>query len=152
MLNSAASSSRVSRGRDGDICIDAGVLSVWCRGSLAWQDRELELALENFAFIAAVTTLAPSCRFVGDSEILIACYDGLPFTAVAFHSQNRTDNPNCVSRRIRMLTRRLVVPDETFYCLVGEGQRPLVESAFSVVESNEEWQIYLMKCRLDVSS
>lgn len=124
MLNSAASSSRVDLGRDGDICIDAGGLSAWRRGSLAWQDRELELALENFASIAAVTTLAPNCRFVGDSEILIACYHGLPFTAVAFHSQSRADNPNCVSRRIRMLTRRLVAPDETLHCLVGEGSGP----------------------------
>lgn len=152
MLNSAASSSQVGLWRDGDICIDAGVLSARRRSSLARQDRELELALENFAFVADVTTLAPNCRFVGDSEILIACYDGLPSTAVAFHSQNRTSNSKYVFRRGSILTRRLVAPNETFYCLVGGRQRSPVESVFWVVENNEEWQKYLMKCRLDVSS
>lgn len=152
MLNSAASSSRVNLGRDGDICIDGGVLSAWRRPSLAWRGRELERALENFAFIADVTTLAPNCRFVGDAEILIACYDGLPFTAGSFHSQNRTYDQRCVSRRIRMPTGRLVASDETFCCLVGQGQRSLVESAFWVFESHEEWHMCLMKCQLDVSS
>lgn len=112
----------------------------------------MELALESFAFIADVTTLAPNYRFVGDSEILVALYDRLPFTAIAFHTHNRTDNLEYVSQRIRMLTRRLIAPGETLYCLVGEGQRPLVESAFEVVESHEEWQMYLMKCQLDISS
>ena len=79
MLNSAASSSRVGLGQDGDICIDAG--------------------------------------------ILIARYDGLPFTVVAFRNQHTTDNQKYTSRRIRKLMRRLVAHDETFYYLVGESQR-----------------------------
>lgn len=86
MLNSIASTSRADLGRDANVHIDAGGVSAWRRRSRPWQDRELELALVDFTSVADVTALAPSCRFVGDTEILVARYDGLPFPAVAFHT------------------------------------------------------------------
>ncbi len=116
---------------------------------MAWQGRELEQALADFAFIADMTTLASECRFAGDDEVLVARYDGLPFTAIAFHTRNGSTNPDDASRRVTVLTRRLLAPRETFYCLVSEEQRSLVESAFRVLESHEEWQ---MVFRGDIST
>lgn len=144
MLNSAAPSPSWADpgfGRGADTSADDVDLSIWRERSRAWQERELEQALANFTFVANVTTLAPDCRFAGDAETLVARYEGLPFAAIAFHSQNRTGDRDTISRRITALTRRLIAPDETFYCLVDEEQRPLVASAFLVLENYEEWQM-----------
>ena len=81
------------------------------------------------------------CQLVGDARTLVARYDGLPFTAVAFRTQDTTDHPEYLSGTIASLTRRLVAPDEAFYCLVGQRQRSLVASAFRVLASYEEWQM-----------
>lgn len=128
MLNSVASSSRADPGlgRDGDIDTDGGGLSVRRRRSLEWQACELEQTLEDFAFIADVTILAPDCRSVGDAEVLVARYDGLLFTALTLHSEHAAGNRDTIYRRMVTLTGRLIPPDETFYCLVDEGHSSLV--------------------------
>ena len=111
----------------------------------------MELALVDFTSVADVTALVPSFRFEGDTQILVARYDGLPFPAVAFHTQRRMGNLEYVIRRLRMRTRRPVVAELPWY-LVDEGRRSVVESASSITESQQEWQMYLLKCRLAVSS
>jgi len=90
-------------------------------------------ALAHFTFIADVTTLAPACRFAGDAETLVARYDGLPFTAIAFHG----DDP----ARLAALTRQLLAPGEETWCLVSEEQWLLVQTFCRVLEVRQEWQM-----------
>lgn len=142
MLNSAASSwASLDVEQGTDVHIDDGDLSGWRQWALTTQEHELERVLTDFAFIADVTTLASDCHFVGDAGTLVARYDGLPFTAVAFRSQDTTEHPRHISRTIAALTRRLVQPAEVFYCLVGKKQRSLIASAFRVLACHEEWQM-----------
>jgi ribosomal protein S18 acetylase RimI-like enzyme len=108
-------------------------LSTWRERCIAWQERDLEQALSYVTFVADVTTLAPDCRFVGNEAVLIARYDALPFPALAFYG----DDP----RQVTDMIHRLVEPHETFYCLVGEEQWPLVKAAICVLETHQEWQM-----------
>jgi len=108
-------------------------LSAWRERCRKWQEQGLEQALAYFTFIADVTTLTADCRFAGDAETLAARYDGLPFAAVAFYGQD--------AARLAALTHRLLTPDEEFYCLVGEEQWALVQTAYSVLEVDQEWQM-----------
>jgi ribosomal protein S18 acetylase RimI-like enzyme len=116
-------------------------VTVWRERCLLWQEQDLERALAYFTFIADVTTLASDCRFAADSETLIARYDGLPFAAIAFHSQGGStrhcDNPE----RIANLTRRLIAPRETFYCLVADDELALLQDAYCVLETHPEQQM-----------
>jgi len=108
-------------------------LSTWRERCIAWQERDLEQALAYFTFVADVTTLAPDCQFVGNETALAARYDALPFPALAFYG----DDP----RQITAMTHRLVDPDETFYCLVGEEQWPLLRAVTRILETHQEWQL-----------
>jgi ribosomal protein S18 acetylase RimI-like enzyme len=116
-------------------------VSIWRERCLLWQKRDLQRALAHFTFIADVTTLAAACRFAGDSDTLVARYDGLPFAAIAFHSQcaatGRLDTPG----RIAKLTQRLISPGEPFYCLVADGELALLEAAYQVSEVHPEQQM-----------
>jgi ribosomal protein S18 acetylase RimI-like enzyme len=118
-----------------------GSVTMWRERCLLWQEQDLENALTYFTFIADVTTLASDCRFAGDSETLVACYDGLPFAAIAFHSQagstGRYDNPKLITA----LTRRLMGPREAFYCLVAEDEFALLQEAYCVLETHPEQQM-----------
>jgi ribosomal protein S18 acetylase RimI-like enzyme len=113
--------------------VDPATFSIWQRRCLEWQERDLEGALADFTFIADVTTLSSDCCFVGEAETLVARYDGLPFSAVAFHGDDLA--------RIVELTRRLLAPEQAFYCLVGEEQWPSLQAAYRVLAINEEWQM-----------
>jgi ribosomal protein S18 acetylase RimI-like enzyme len=73
--------------------------------------------------------------------MLVARYDGLPFAAVAFHSQDGLPKHADVPGRIAALTRRLVAPQETFYCLVAEDELALLEDAYRVLEMHPEQQM-----------
>lgn len=108
-------------------------LDTWRERCLGWQERDLEGALGYFTFIADVTALTSDCRFAGDEDVLIACYEGLPFAAIAFYGYDAT--------RVAGWTRELLPADEEFYCLVGEEQWPLVQEAYRVLEAHEEWQM-----------
>ena len=108
-------------------------VALWRRRCLSWQACDLSQALTHFTFLADVTTLADGCRFVGDRQTLVARYDELPFAAIAFYGTDPA--------RIRALVGDLVGPDEWFYCLVGEAMWPLTQAAFSVIETNDEWQM-----------
>ncbi len=146
MLNRAA----VQAGSplDADLGIAAGSLTFWRERCLHWQRHDLDRALASFTFVADVTTLAEDCRFAGDSQTLVARYDGLPFAAIAFYSQHRLyanggkiDENDDVSKHVAALTRRLVAPDETFICLVAEKDWPLLQAAYQVLEVHPEWQM-----------
>lgn len=119
----------------------------WCEG---WLAHDLEQTLACFTFVADVTTLASHCRFAGDEEMLVARYDGLPFTAVAFHGDDGSAerSPERSRRRLAKaparlaaLTRQLLAPGEEVWLLVGEEQWPLVQAAYHVLEAHEEWQM-----------
>jgi len=125
---------------DADLGIAAESLTSWREECLRWQRRDLDRALSSFTFIADVTSLSEDCCFVGDSQRLVARYDGLPFAAIAFCSRDRA-SPEETPRRIAELTRRLVSPQETFACLVAERDRPLIEAAYRVLKIYPEWQM-----------
>jgi ribosomal protein S18 acetylase RimI-like enzyme len=116
-------------------------VTVWRERCLLWEEQDLELALAYFTFIADLTTLACDCRFAGDNETLVARYDGLPFAAIAFHSQDGSSECDGIPERIAALTRRLVAPHETFYCLVAEDELALLEDAYRVLEMHPEQQM-----------
>ena len=80
-------------------------------------------------------------NFAGDEDTLVARYDGLPFAAIAFQSEDAT--------RLATLTRRLLAPEETAWCLVSAEYWPLVRAAYRVLEVHQDWQ---MLFRGDVSS
>ncbi len=126
---------------DADVGIAAESLAAWREICLLWQRRDLDRALAFFTFIADVTTLTKDCRFAGDSQTLVARYDGLPFAAIAFCSRDRASPCEETSRRIADLTRRLVAPNETFACLVAERDRPRLEAAYQVLDIYPEWQM-----------
>jgi ribosomal protein S18 acetylase RimI-like enzyme len=133
--------------------IAAESLACWRERSLLWQRRDLNGALASFTFVADVTTLAKDCRFAGDSQTLVARYDGLPFAAIAFcHStsripgissfpRDRATTAGDIGRRVATLTRRLVAPGEAFTCLVAEDDWPLLEAVYQVLEVHPEWQM-----------
>lgn len=116
-------------------------VTIWRERCLLWQEEDLERALAYFTFIADVTTLASHCRFAGDSETLVARYDGLPFAAIAYHSQGGSTACQDTPRRIATLTRQLVAPRETFYCLVAEDAVALLQDAYCVLETHPEQQM-----------
>ena len=116
-------------------------VTIWRERCLLWQEQDLERALAYFTFIADVTTLASDCRFAGDSETLVARYDGLPFAAIAFHSQGGLARHFDASRRIAALTRRLIAPTETFLCLVADEESALLQGSYSVLETHGEQQM-----------
>jgi len=116
-------------------------VSIWRERCLIWQKQDLQRALAHFTFIADVTTLAAACRFAGDSDTLVASYDGLPFAAIAFHSQCAPTGRHDTPRRIARLTQGLVSPGEPFYCLVADGERALLEAAYQVLEIHPEQQM-----------
>jgi ribosomal protein S18 acetylase RimI-like enzyme len=116
-------------------------VAVWRERCLLWQEQDLERALAHFTFIADVTTLACDCRFAGDSETLVARYNGLPFAAIAFHSQSGPTARDDTPRRIAALTRRLIAPGETFYCLVAEDELVLLQHAYCQLETHPEHQM-----------
>lgn len=116
-------------------------VTIWRERCLLWQEQDLERALAYFTFIADVTTLASECRFAGDSETLVARYDGLPFPAIAFHSQGESTGRRDTPRWIATLTRRLIAPRETFYCLVAEDELALLQDAYCVLETHPEQQM-----------
>jgi len=126
-------------------------VSIWRERCLLWQKQDLQRALAHFTFIADVTTLAAACRFAGDSETLVARYDGLPFAAIAFHSQCASNRRQDTPRRIAKLTQGLIAPGETFYCLVAAGELALLESAYHVLEVHPEQQLLYggNRCGLD---
>lgn len=113
--------------------MDPAILSIWHQRCLEWQERDLEGALADFTFIADVTTLSSDCCFAGDTDTLVVRYDGLPFAAIAFHGDDLA--------RIVELTRQLLVPEQEFYCLVGEEQWASLQTAYRVLEANQEWQM-----------
>jgi ribosomal protein S18 acetylase RimI-like enzyme len=108
-------------------------LSIWHARCLEWQECDLEGALACFTFVADVTALAANCRFAGDDATLVARYDGLPFAAISFYGED----VECIAA----LTRELLAPGEEFWCLVGQEQWPLVQTAYRVLETHEEWQM-----------
>jgi ribosomal protein S18 acetylase RimI-like enzyme len=116
-------------------------VSIWRRRCLLWQQQDLERALAHFTFIADVTTLAADCCFAGDSETLVARYDGLPFAAVAFHSRGGSTGRDMTATRIADLTRRLIAPTEAFYCLVSDEKWTTVQDAYTVLERHPEQQM-----------
>lgn len=126
---------------DAEIGIAAGSLTAWREECLLWQRRDLDRALASFTFVADVTTLAQECRLAGDSQTLVARYDGLPFAAIAFCSRDRASPCEETSRRVADLTRRLVTPNETFACLVAERDMPLLRAAYQVLDIYPEWQM-----------
>lgn len=126
---------------DADPGIAAGSLTFWRERCLGWQRDDLDRALACFTFVADATTLADDCRFAGDDQTLVARYDGLPFTAVAFHSLGEMREKDEVSKRVTALTRRLVAPGEPFACLVAERDWPLLRAAYRVLEIYPEWQM-----------
>jgi ribosomal protein S18 acetylase RimI-like enzyme len=117
------------------------IIAIWRERCLLWQEQDLERALAYFTFIADVTALARDCRFAGDSETLVARYYGLPFAAIAFHSQTGSTGRSDAPRRIAALTRQLTTHGETFYCLVTEGKLALLEDAHCVLETHPEQQM-----------
>jgi ribosomal protein S18 acetylase RimI-like enzyme len=116
-------------------------VTIWRERCLVWQDQDLERALAYFTFIADVTTLACDCHFAGDGETLVARYDGLPFAAIAFHTQAESIGHDDISRQIATLTQRLTAPGEPFYCLVPEGELALLRAAYCVLETHREQQM-----------
>jgi hypothetical protein len=116
-------------------------VAVWRERCLLWQEQDLEHALACFTFIADVTTLSSNCRFAGDRRTLVARYDGLPFPAIAFHSQSGRIGCRDHAKRIAILTRRLVSAGETFYCLVAEDELTLLQDAYCVLEKHAEQQM-----------
>ena len=126
---------------DADPGIAAEDLSAWRKRSLLWQRRDLDRALASFTFVADVTTLAPDCSFSGDGRTLVVRYSGLPFAAVAFHSQEATKMNRAAATRVAGLTRDLIAPGEIFTCLVAEKEWPLLQAAHEVLEVHQEWQM-----------
>jgi ribosomal protein S18 acetylase RimI-like enzyme len=116
-------------------------VAIWRERCLSWQEQDLKRALAYFTFIADVTTLSYDCRFAGDSETMVAGYDGLPFAAIAFHSQSGSTRRGDTPRRIATLTRQLITPGETFYCLVAEDGLAVLQDAYSVRETHPEQQM-----------
>ncbi|MGD2144923.1 MAG: hypothetical protein PVF54_10630, partial [Anaerolineae bacterium] len=135
--------------------VDAGTsetdLTVWRERALLCQERDLGRALAYFTFIADVTTLASDCRFAGDGQTLAARYNGLSFPACAFHSQDRSNQHETLATQVATLTRRLVAPHETFFCLVPGGQLPIVRDAYHLSQVHPEWQMFFRgdESRLD---
>jgi ribosomal protein S18 acetylase RimI-like enzyme len=120
---------------------ERGCVAIWRERCLLWQKHDLQRALAHFSFVADVTTLTSNCRFAGDTDTLVARYDGLPFPAIAFHSQAASTGPLDTPRQIAKLTQWLVAPAETFYCLVAEGELATLETAYQVLEIHPEQQV-----------
>jgi GNAT superfamily N-acetyltransferase len=130
---------------------ESGCVAIWRERCLLWQKQDLRRALAHFTFVADVTTLAAACQFAGDGDTLVARYDGLPFAAIAFHSQRASSERYDAARRIAKLTEGLVSPAEAFYCLVADDELALLEAAYQVLEIHPEQQMLYCGCpsRLD---
>ena len=134
---------------DAQVGISAETLTTWRERAVRWQRRDLNRALASFTFIADVTVLAEDCCFAGDVNTLVARYDGLPFTAIAFYHRTPSNPQDAtrllsnddVSERVADLTRCLVAPGEAFICLVDENDWPLLRAAYHVLKLYLEWQM-----------
>ncbi|MBN1955275.1 MAG: GNAT family N-acetyltransferase [Anaerolineae bacterium] len=98
---------------------------------LLLQDPDWMLA--HFTLAADLTSLRETCHFARSSSAVVARYEGLPFTALAFLA----DDPEVLSQ----LAAQLVAPEESFYLLLNRQQAALAEQAFAVKQVDHEWQM-----------
>lgn len=138
MVNRAALHEDSSR--QADPGISAEHLNAWRDRFLGWQGDDPDRVLASFTIVADLTVLPRECSFAGDSRMLVARYDGLPFAAVAFSNANLEGNGED-ARRLARLTHRLIPSKETFICLVAERQWRLLQDAYDVLRVREEWQM-----------
>jgi ribosomal protein S18 acetylase RimI-like enzyme len=94
---------------------------------------DLDWVLSHFTLAADLTALREGCRFTTSEDALAARYDGLPFPALSFWTQD--------AAQLGDLAARLVAPAEAFYVLVNERQARLAEQAFAVEQVDLEWQM-----------
>jgi len=89
--------------------------------------------LSHFTLAADLTTLREECRSACAGGMVVVCYLGLPFSALAFLGED--------SGRLASLAAQLIAPDEAFYLLLNEQQAVLAERTFVVEQVQAEWQM-----------
>ncbi len=89
--------------------------------------------LAHFTLAADLTALRGACRFARAGDAVVARYEGLPFPALAF----LTDDAG----QLASLAGELVSSSELFYLLVNGEQARLAERAFAVQRVDHEYQM-----------
>jgi ribosomal protein S18 acetylase RimI-like enzyme len=110
---------------------DYGMTTLSCQLEAATQD--LDWMLAHFTFVADATTLADDCDIICSPALSVANYQGMSSPALSFLG----DSPEILANYATFL----VEPGSEVLLLVNEEQRPVVEAAFTVVESIPEWQM-----------
>ncbi len=97
------------------------------------QSQDLEWTLAHFTFVANVTTLANECDIAHSPGMSVASCHRLPLPALSFLG----NSADLLANYATFLTN----PGSDIYLLVNEQQRPVVEDAFDVVQTQAEWQM-----------
>jgi len=95
--------------------------------------QDLDWTLSHFTFVADVTTLANECDVAHSPAMSVASCYRFASPALAFLG----DSPDLLANYASFLAD----PDSEIYLLVNDAQRPVVESAFEVLETIPEWQL-----------